>query len=139
MYLKKKAQSLTELGVLLSLVIAATIGMQVYVKRGLQAKYKSAVDAAGDALTRTVIDDNGTPDDLDDDITKVYKLHQYEPYYESSDYQLTQDQDVRRGQSPSEFTVAGAVDKKLVPTEVSQREGYQRLGVNEASDDDWNW
>ena len=40
-----KGQSSAEYAVILSLVVAAVIGMQVYVKRGLQARVKAGTDA----------------------------------------------------------------------------------------------
>lgn len=39
----KKAQSITEYAILFSLVVAAAVGVQTYVKRGLQARVHDAV------------------------------------------------------------------------------------------------
>ena len=44
MFRNRKAQSTAEYAVVLSLVIAAAIGMQVYVKRGVQARIKTTAD-----------------------------------------------------------------------------------------------
>lgn len=41
---RNKAQSTAEYAIVIGLVIAAAVAMQVYVKRGLQAKMKDAVD-----------------------------------------------------------------------------------------------
>jgi hypothetical protein len=66
-----KAQSLTEYAILATLVIAAIAGMQVYLKRGLQARVKTFVDGAT----------NGTSF-----LARLSKpLSQYEPYYVQSD------------------------------------------------------
>ncbi len=44
MFLKKKAQSIVEYAILIGLIAAAVVAMQIYVKRGLQAKIAGAVD-----------------------------------------------------------------------------------------------
>lgn len=44
MRIKSKAQSLTEYTICLTIVLMAFFGMQFYVKRGLQARYKDVVD-----------------------------------------------------------------------------------------------
>lgn len=43
---RKKAQSVTEYAILLGVAIAVFAGMQLYVKRGLNARIKQATDAA---------------------------------------------------------------------------------------------
>jgi len=40
----RKGQSTAEYAIVIGLVIAAAVAMQVYVKRGIQAKVKGAVD-----------------------------------------------------------------------------------------------
>ena len=45
--LKRNAQSAIEYSVLLMLVIAVFLGMQQYIKRGLQGRWKDAVDDIG--------------------------------------------------------------------------------------------
>ena len=71
--LNKKGQSIMEYAVLVSLVIAAITGMQLYVRRGLQAKIKDASDNLPNYITTqsgmtagTVFNEGHT---------------QYEPYY----------------------------------------------------------
>jgi DNA polymerase/3'-5' exonuclease PolX len=60
MRIKSKAQSLTEYTICLTIVLIAFFGMQFYVKRGLQARYKDVVD----------------------DVTKIASAQkQYEPHY----------------------------------------------------------
>ncbi len=44
---KNKAQSIIEYSVLLGLVVAAFVGMQVYLKRGIQAAVKISADQLG--------------------------------------------------------------------------------------------
>jgi len=63
---KVLAQSISEVCVLLFVVVIAIVGIQTYVKRGLQARYKGSVDAA---VTMALLASN------------VYTYRQYEPYY----------------------------------------------------------
>jgi len=64
---RRRGQSTGEYAVLIGLVIAAVVGMQVFVKRGMQAKMANVVE-------RYI--DKG---DYDDEITDTHR--QYEPYY----------------------------------------------------------
>jgi len=68
MKVKIKAQTLSEVSLLLMLTVSIILGMQVYVKRSLQARYKSSVDAAVELATSLA----GS------------SLKQYEPYYEDT-------------------------------------------------------
>ena len=76
----KKGQSVAELGILLAIVSMALLGMQVYVKRGIQGKLKEAVICARrDGLAQG-------------------QYIQYEPYYLSSSITSTSDSNsVRTG------------------------------------------
>lgn len=64
----KKGQSTAEYAIVIGLVIAAAVGMQVYVKRGIQGKVRDASDA------KIVVDGSG-PD------YGVNSYGQYEPGY----------------------------------------------------------
>ena len=70
---KSRAQSTAEYAILIGLVIAAAVAMQVYVKRGIQARVH---DASKLLVTQTPELD--TAENL-----------QYEPYYLSSEFQVT--------------------------------------------------
>lgn len=72
----RKSQSMAEVGVLLPLVVAAFFGMQVYLRRGLQARYKSTVDAA--VLSAHQAANEGETGFL-----------QYEPYYQQREQRAT--------------------------------------------------
>ena len=65
-----KAQTLAEYALLITIIVAAIAGMQIYLKRGLQAKYKSFVDGAG----------------------QMAGIKQYEPYYVQSEQTIEQEQ-----------------------------------------------
>lgn len=69
-----KAQHLAEYALIFSLILAALIAMQTYVKRGLQGRYRDAADHVVSAL-RAATGDSG----LDG---------QYEPYYAESEFTI---------------------------------------------------
>jgi Flp pilus assembly pilin Flp len=48
----KTGQQIAEYAILIALVLAAIIGMKIYVQRGLQASYQAAVHRTGDELKR---------------------------------------------------------------------------------------
>jgi Flp pilus assembly pilin Flp len=52
LFRNKKAQSTAEYAILIGLVVAAVVGMQTYVKRGIQGRVKDA----GDAHTKGIAD-----------------------------------------------------------------------------------
>lgn len=85
MNFQTKAQSLAEYALIISVVLAAIIGMQVYVKRGLQARLKTFVDGA-----------TGT--------------RQYEPYYTDSKIALQQ-----LNQVAFNYAAGGRVERKWLP------------------------
>src|SRR4030042_149314 len=70
--LKRKGQNIAEDSILIALVIAAAVAMQVYIKRGIQARVADAVDYAPNTK-----DVGGAP--------LAFTGEQYEPYYVSSD------------------------------------------------------
>lgn len=64
-----RAQQVSEYAVLIAVVLAAVIGMEVYVRRGLQARYYGAVLSATKEL-QSIKQRQG-----------IYVPVQYEPYY----------------------------------------------------------
>lgn len=48
MFLNRKAQSTLEYAVLISVVVAALLGIQIYVKRGMQGRIRSSTDQIGE-------------------------------------------------------------------------------------------
>ncbi|MDD5477960.1 MAG: hypothetical protein PHG87_07200 [Candidatus Omnitrophica bacterium] len=69
----KKGQNTAEYAILIALIIAAAVGMQTYVKRGLQGRVHEAVRNTGQALP----DVGGA--------SLSFSGNQYEPYYTESD------------------------------------------------------
>lgn len=92
-------QTTAEYAVVIGVVIAAVVAMQVYVKRGLQAKVK------------------GVADNLTQQGADTAKTKQYEPYYTESTYEVTQD----RG-STDKVVTGGAVSRTGI-TETTERTG----------------
>ncbi|MCK9431013.1 MAG: hypothetical protein M0R17_13640 [Candidatus Omnitrophica bacterium] len=98
--LRKRGQSTAEYAIVIGLVIAAAVAMQVYVKRGVQAKIKGVVDHKPDAMFTT---------------------DQFEPDYASSDMDST-----RKASVTTETKGQGAVDRTIADEgEVTKRWGSQ--------------
>lgn len=72
-----RAQSLTEYALVIALVGAGMAGMQVYVKRGIQAKVKTFVDGTLKESAR---------------LANQTQISQYEPYYTDSKFNIAQSQ-----------------------------------------------
>jgi hypothetical protein len=79
---KVKGQSLTELAILVSVVTMAILAMQLYVQRGLQARYKGGIDYFAGQIQST---------------SGVSTAGQYEPYYWQSQRQVDTVSDVTGG------------------------------------------
>lgn len=74
--MNKRAQSTAEYAVVIAIVLGAAVGMQTFVKRGLQGRFKDA--------TKTFTESGGTFEGKD-----MKSLPQYEPYYAHSDISTT--------------------------------------------------
>ena len=96
---RKTGQSTAEYAIVIGLVIAAAVAMQVYVKRGIQAKIKGAVDYQPD---------------------KMFTTGQYEPDYSSSNMDSS-----RTAKEQTETKAQGVVERNLVAAEVTKRSGTQ--------------
>ena len=99
---KKIGQSTAEYAIVIGLVIAAAVAMQVYVKRGIQAKIKGAVDYQPD---------------------KMFTTGQYEPDYATSDMNST-----RNMTQKNEDKGAGLVERTL-SQDSSLRSGTQNTAA----------
>ena len=99
---KKTGQSTAEYAIVIGLVIAAAVAMQVYVKRGIQAKIKGVVDYQPD---------------------KMFTTGQYEPDYATSDMNST-----RNMTQKNEDKGAGLVERTL-SQDSSLRSGTQNTAA----------
>lgn len=107
----RKAQSLVECAIVFGVVTVTAAGIGLYVKRGLQARYKTVVDAAA-----TV---GGT-------------RNQYEPYYTTSQAITTQDSLVKKRYQPG-----GQVLTKDSSTSVTDPGASQTVGIDVTADNQW--
>ena len=87
--LNRRGQNLAEYAILFGLVIGAFLTIQVYAKRGLQARVRSATDAATSISTDLGPVGSGT--DTDTLNTTFKSQNQYEPYYAESTAQTYQE------------------------------------------------
>lgn len=76
---KSRGQSLSEYSIFIAIILIAIVGMNIYVKRGLQARQKGEADAAWAQVTKKAMKENPG-------LTEEYlnKYSQYEPYYAST-------------------------------------------------------
>lgn len=103
--LNKRGQNTAEYAILIGVIVAAAIAMQVYVRRGMQARVKDGVDHS-----------------MNMDSGGVFNTSQYEPYYMDSNTQTTQDSEQR-----DEFQVGGDFDR-FVLNETITRTGTSTAG-----------
>lgn len=97
----KKAQSAAEYSVCLALILAAFLGMQLYVKRGLQGKYKEAIDHAAKQ--------SASP-------------KQYEPYYEKSKLDISQSRIINE-----DIKYEGQITRTIIEDKVAVEKGSKAI------------
>lgn len=102
----QKGQGLAEYALIFSIVVAALLAMQTYIKRGLQGKYKDAADEIIFSLRETKGDLN--------------LPLQYEPYYTSSKISAT------ASQSRTAKESSGG-SKETTINDTFTRHGYQKI------------
>lgn len=78
----KKGQNTAEYAILIGVIVAAAIAMQIYLRRGMQARMKGAID-----YTMTADDDAGVG-------VEIFNQSQYEPYYMSTNFETVQSSQV---------------------------------------------
>lgn len=113
----QRGQSTAEYAILVSLVIASIVAMQTYVKRGLQGKVKDATDHVSDEMQQAGVTGTTT---------------QYEPYYASNDFKVSQSQD-------NKTTVGeGQTVTRTVNKDTTERTGTSKQETDISKDDQWN-
>jgi len=105
----RKGQNTAEYAILIGVIVAAAIAMQIYVRRGMQAKYKEATDFAMTADTMS-----GVPE-----AANLFTANQYEPYYLATNYVTTQ-----QGAQQEQMQTGGGVVRSSI-SDVTQRTGNQ--------------
>ena len=103
----RKGQNTAEYAILIGVIVAAAIAMQIYIRRGMQARIKDAVD-----YTTTPVDANGS-------VFFNQQQKQYEPYYMNTNFTTQQS-----GASSEEIQMGGGVVRNSMG-ETTQRYGNQ--------------
>lgn len=104
----RKGQNTAEYAILIGVIVAAAIAMQIYIRRGMQARVKDAVD-----FTRTADDDAGNG---------LFTQSQYEPYYMNTSLDT-----IQQGQTSEQLEVGGGSIRNAI-SEATQRTGNQTYG-----------
>ena len=115
----KRAQSTAEYAIVIALVIGAVVAMQVYVRRGLQARMKGAVDTYLIGKTSGVIDAtnsiNGIPTPPGQDglyepefTERQIDQERYSPTFEKTSSAAGTEGQIDRGVRPGEQEVSNA-------------------------------
>lgn len=105
----RKGQNTAEYAILIGVIVAAAIAMQIYIRRGMQARIKDAVD-----FTRTADEDTGN--------SFFSNSTQYEPYYYQSNFSTASE-----GTSSEELQQGGGVVRSSIGDSTS-RTGNQVYG-----------
>ena len=108
-------QTTAEYAILIGVVVAALVGMQVYVKRGMNARLKTVSDNKSEEFWVSLGKD------------RAKAPTQYEPYYASSTYDVTQKVD-----HEEVISLGGVATRKVVgkkPVEETTRTGSQTTAV----------
>ena len=103
-----KAQTLAEYVLLIAIVVAAIAGMQVYVKRGLQARYKAISDCTGESVG----------------------IEQYEPYYAQSEQTIEQEHNTT-------YTYINKKLSREIDSTINREDASIVTGLDVNADDEW--
>ncbi|MBI2495487.1 MAG: hypothetical protein HYY90_05020 [Candidatus Omnitrophica bacterium] len=106
-----EGQHLAEYAVVIGLVVAALMAMQLYVKRGLQARYRTLADGA---------------------MRTIDAPSQYEPYYASSSSTTSQETSLISSYSPG-----GSMTRNEWSSTTTDPQAQQIVGVELSADDAW--
>jgi hypothetical protein len=113
--LRRVGQSTAEYAILIGVVIAVAVGMQLYVKRGLQSKFKGVVDQ------------------LNFDTSPAGKaVLQYEPYYTAAG----SFDNISNNTQKDAMTKGGKIAITGI-NDTTTRTGSAAQGVNLTDDDAW--
>jgi uncharacterized protein (UPF0333 family) len=102
----KKGQNTAEYAILIGVIVAAAIAMQIYVRRGMQARVKDAVDYSMTGANN--------------EMGNFFTQKQYEPYYLQTNYTTTQ-----ASVASESLQQGGGVIRDSSTGETTQRTGNQ--------------
>ena len=120
--ISNQGQSITEYAIVFSVVAAAILGMQIFVKRGLQAKEKNITDY----FTQqggSIAGGTGT----------IGATAQYEPYYTAAGNYATETDNIP---STEKMTAGGKIAKTEI-NDTTTRTGSATQGADLGADDSW--
>lgn len=120
-----RGQSTAEYAILIAVVIAAVVGMQLYVKRGMQGKFRDVSDAYT-AVSGDIGGDAGPVGIV------LGTTQQYEPYYTAAGALTT----ISTNTEGSQMAVGGRTTKTGI-SNTTTRTGTQTQGVTLTDDDAW--
>ncbi len=114
---QRRGQSTAEYAILFSVVIAALVGMQLYMKRGGQARLKIGIDEYTEvgSSVRSWLDNSAPPAGF---VKFEHKHKQYEPYYTKSDMTTMSASITKNGTDLSKKEVVNTIDQALPETNV---------------------
>ncbi|MDP3723320.1 MAG: hypothetical protein Q8R91_07480 [Candidatus Omnitrophota bacterium] len=116
---RSTGQSTAEYAIVLGVVLAALVAMQVYVKRGVNARLKDASDSASEVVL----------DRLEIPVAdRAKEQFQYEPYYASSTYTVDQTTGRKEVVGADAEGRGGTFEKQAV-LETTTRTGNQTTGA----------
>ena len=108
----KRAQSILEYAVLVACFIAAVIGMQIYVKRGIQGRLRAAADDLGQQYAPKNTDSTMTLNVKSDTFTEV-NTKEIEPTTGKKYYESTTNTTINETQTQSGSETAGEPEPSL--------------------------
>ena len=128
--IRQRGQSVTEYAIVFSVVAAAIIGMQIFLKRGLQAKEKGVADY----YTRV---GGAVPNFTGGGATATRDINntaQYEPYYANASVTTRQESNVT--ESRQQF---GQINRTGMTSKASRLTGgFQEQTTAQGADTGWN-
>lgn len=124
--LNKKAQSIAEYAVFISMMIAAIAMMQLYLKRGLQAKYADSADQIVENLADPGLwaKDPGFPGSIDISTTPVTVSKAYQ--YEVSDVESRKTQRVIEDKLVYKMDKGGNVTRDIITRTQNEKQDYMK-------------
>ncbi|MBI3319018.1 MAG: hypothetical protein HYZ89_00295 [Candidatus Omnitrophica bacterium] len=127
----QRGQTTAEYAIVLGVVLAALVGMQIYVKRGAQARVKLGVDELVKAGTVNLTWLPATLPSGPDDVQLITPTGgptadgQYEPYYAESKYRVSRTSPVVEDVNLAGTTVTRTIDSTEKEETKRASTGYQ--------------
>ncbi len=128
----RRGQSTAEYAIVFAVVLAALVGMQVYLKRGAQARLKLGVEEFTKAGTTPL---SWAPDAVGGgDVQLRHTKDQYEPYYAESNYTVT-----HQGTTEEDINLPGNTITRTIPAgekeqTTRKQSGYQKQRATREAD-----